>query len=235
MPGKFFSLFVLMALTIPVSALAGAEKGAAVYHALRLETGFGMQDDSAGIADWDLNGWVGTDEDKLWIRSEGERENGITTTAEFWAMYSRNIEMFWDVQLGIRHDTQPGALTYGVVGLEGLAPYFFETEAHLFISEDGDVSVRLRQENDFLLTQKLILQPYAEANLFAKDVPELGIGSGLADGEIGIQARYEVTRGFAPYLDIRYERKFGETSSIAKNGGESSESTVGTVGLRFLF
>ena len=86
--------------------------------------------------------------------------------------------------------------------MNGLAPYFFETEAHIFISEEGYVSANIRQENDLLLTQKLILQPYAEINLFAQDVPDRDIGAGISDGKIGLQTRYEITRKFAPYVDI---------------------------------
>lgn len=135
----------------------------------------------------------------------------------------------------IRHDIKPESTTYLVLGTEGLAPYFFETEAHLFISDEGDVSARLREENDFLITQRLILQPYAEIELSAQDVPEQDIGAGFTQGEIGLQTRYEFTRKFAPYVDFRYERKFGETSSIAKDEGENNDDFIAAVGLRFMF
>lgn len=232
---KKFMLVALCATILATPAFAGEEHGGAVYHTFRLETGMGGTDDSAGIADWDFDGWIGTDENKLWLKSEGERENGVTNQAEFWAMYSRNINTFWDAQIGIRHDTQSDALTYGVIGFEGLAPYFFETAVHLFVSEDGDVHARIRQENEFLITQKLITQPYMEANLFAQDVLELEVGAGLSSAELGLQTRYEFTRGFAPYVDLKYERKFGKTSSIAKSNGEDNDTVVGTVGVKWVF
>ena len=122
-----------------------------------------------------------------------------------------------------------------MAGLEGLAPYLFETEAHLFVSDSGDVSARIRQENDLLITQKLITQPYFELNLSAQDVPEQEIGAGITSGEIGIQTRYEITRKFAPYVDLRYERKFGETSTIAKKHGENQDDAIASVGLRLMF
>jgi copper resistance protein B len=115
------------------------------------------------------------------------------------------------------------------------SPYFFETEAHMFVSTDGDVTARMREENDFLLTQKLVLQPYAEINLAAQDIPERELGAGLTDGKLGVQTRYEFTKKFAPYVDIHYGRKFGETSSIAKNHGEDTNGFVGAVGLRLMF
>lgn len=230
-------LIALITASLAIPALASEEHGSAVYHAFHLETGLGVAGDgaNAGFADWDFDGWIGTDENKLWLKSEGERESGVTNQAEFWAMYSRNISMFWDAQIGIRHDTQPHSLTYAVIGFEGLAPYFFETEAHLLISEDGDVSARIRQENEFLFTQKLIAQLYVEANLYAQDVTEMGIGSGLSDAEFGIQTRYEIQRSFAPYIDVKYEREFGKTSSITQRNGGDNDAVIVTLGFKFLF
>ena len=210
------------------------EHGGQIFHMFRTETDIGTSSGDT-IATWDVDGWVGTDEDKLWLKSEGERHAGKLEDAEFWAMYSRNIATFWDAQAGIRYDVQPDSTAYLTLGFNGLAPYWFETEAHLFVSEHGDVSARLRGENDFLITQKLILQPYLEVNLSAHDVPERDVGAGIVDGKIGLQTRYEITRKFAPYVDIHYGRKFGETSSIAKSNGEDNDELVGSVGLRLMF
>ncbi|MEN6318471.1 MAG: copper resistance system multicopper oxidase [Syntrophaceae bacterium] len=211
-----------------------AEHGAGIFHAFKLEVGGGSSDGN-GTVDWNFDGWIGTDENKLWMKSEGNRINGKTEQAEFRGMYSRNISIFWDAQIGIRYDMEPTSLTYFLLGVEGLAPYFVEVEAHLFVSEDGDVSARLHLENDLLVTQRLILQPYLEADLYAQDVAERDIGAGLSHAEVGLQIRYEYTRKFAPYIDVKYERKFGETSAIAKSRGESNEAFVGTVGLRLMF
>ncbi len=219
----------------PATVDASETHGNAVYHALHLEAGIGSSDDGKDVTDWDFDGWIGTDENKLWLKSEGERAGHETEQAEFWAMYSRNVATFWDFQIGLRHDSRPRSLTHLVAGFEGLAPYFFEAEVHVFLSEDDDVSARLRYEHDLLFTQRLIAQPYLEANFFMQDVPELGVGAGLADAEFGVQTRYEFTRGFAPYVEVKYERKFGETSSIAKRNGEDYEAVIGTLGLRFLF
>jgi copper resistance protein B len=210
------------------------EHGGAIYHAFTLETEYGGSDNGT-VAGWDIEGWIGGDYNKLAIKSEGEYEDDSLGSTEFWGMYSRNAAPFWDFQVGLRHDTQPTSTTYAVLGFEGLAPQFFETEAHLFLSDEGDVTARVRQENDFLVTQRLILQPYAELNLSAQDVEEQEIGAGFVDGEIGLQTRYEITRKFAPYVDVRYERKFGETSSIAKSNGEDNDNFVASAGLRLMF
>lgn len=211
-----------------------ASHGGSIFHMFRFETDYGGGKDGA-VKSWDLDGWIGSDDNKLWLKSEGEHKDGTLESAELWALYSRNIATFWDLQTGIRYDAQPTSTAYAVFGVNGLAPYYFETEAHVFISDDGDVTARLREENDFLLTQKLILQPYAEFNFSAQDVPEQDTGAGIVDGQIGLQTRYEITRKFAPYVDIHYGRKFGETSSIAQSNGEDNDELVGAIGLRLMF
>lgn len=232
--------FLFLAFSAPLQAEekhhdpADHQHGSEVWHAFRLETDYGAGTDGA-VASWDWDGWIGTDENKLWLKSEGEHSDGHLEQAEFWALYSRNIADFWDAQAGLRHDTQPASTTYLTLGFEGLAPYFFETEAHLFSSDEGDVTARLREENDFLLTQRLILQPYAEISLSAQDVEQQEIGAGFTEGEIGLQTRYEITRKFAPYIDLRYERKFGETASIAEDDGEDKDDFVAAIGLRLMF
>ena len=234
------AIFVAASLSAPawaeekMSHDMAAEHGGGIFHMFRLETEYGGSNNGA-VAHWDLDGWIGTDENKLWLKSEGEHSDGKIEEAELWALYSRNIGTFWDAQIGIRHDFKPYSTTYLALGFEGLAPYFIETEAHLFISDEGDVTARLRREHDLLFTQRLILQPYLEINLSAQDVEEQEIGAGLTDGKIGFQTRYELTRKFAPYVDVHYGRKFGETSSIAKSNGEDNDELVGSIGLRLMF
>ncbi len=208
--------------------------GAERYHAFTLETDYGGSEHGA-LVRWDLDGWIGTDENKLWLKAEGEKAQGTTESAEFWALYSRNVSEFWDVQAGLRHDSQPHPTSYGVLGLQGLLPLFFETQAHVFVSDEGDVSARVHTETDLLVTQRLILQPHAEINLFAQDVPEQDVGAGLSNGEIGVQTRYELSRQFAPYMDFTYERAFGETSAIAKREEGDNDNAIVSVGLRVMF
>lgn len=206
-----------------------------IFHALRLELDAGENRSNESVNHWDLDGWIGGDTNKLWLKSEGEMVDHNIDSSESWALYSRNVATFWDVQAGLRHDDLPDSMTYAVFGATGLAPYYFETEAHLFVSEEGDVSVRLREENDFLFTQKLILQPYLELNVFAQDVHERNVGAGVSDASVGLQLRYEVTRQFAPYIQFEYSRLFGDTADIAETNGDSRNDSALTAGVRFLF
>lgn len=232
----FLRLFMLL---FPMQAQAAESHHAAgehptVFHAFWLEMDSGKLH-SENQQSWDFEGWVGTDYDKLWLRSEGEHHQGEFEEAEAWAVYSRNIAMFWDAQLGLRYDAEPKPTAYLVAGFTGLARYFFETDAHIFLSQHGALSARLRQENDLLITQRLIIQPYAEINLSSREVRESGIGRGVSYGEAGILTRYEITRKFAPYIDLHYERKFGSTFSLAERAADQKGGFVAAAGLRLMF
>ena len=200
---------------LPMEAMHHTDMHPAIFHAFRLEAGTGSGRDHA-ISSWDLRGWIGGNDNKLWLRSEGEHVGNATEKAEFWALYSRNIASFWDAQIGFRHDTNPDATSYLTMGFNGLAPYFFETEAHLFLGNEGKISARIREEKDFRITQQLITQPYMELNFF----------DSMEKQTFGVQTRYEVTRQCAPYMDIRYERQFG---------GGNHDDVIAATGLRLMF
>lgn len=232
---------LLPALALLVVGMTGAAHAAlshdqqdhpTIFHYSRLEVDVG--DDRGEVSTrWDLDAWVGGDFEKLWIKSRGDVKGRDTIEAEFWGLYSRNIAMFWDVQAGIRQDTQPKKNTYLTFGFEGLAPYYFETESHVFISDRGAIGARIKERNDLLITQRLIAQPYAEVSLYAQNDPKRYIGSGVA-AEAGLQTRYEFTRQFAPYVDLRYEAKFGQAARQAVRSGDDRRSFIAAVGLRLL-
>lgn len=184
---------------------------------------------------WDVDGWVGGDYNKLWLKSEGELFGGEVEDAEVQALYSRNVSTYFDAQAGVRYDFEPTGTAYLVFGVQGLAPYFFETDAAAFVSDKGDVSLRAEQSLDLLLTQRLVLQPRAEANLFLQDIPEQGVGSGLSTAEGSLQLRYEVTRKFAPYVDLNYERAFGDTKRFRRAEGEGADAWTLRAGVRLWF
>jgi copper resistance protein B len=88
---------------------------------------------------------------------------------------------------------------------------------------------------DLLLTQRLILQPQVEVNLYSKGDPARMVGAGFADIDTGLRLRYEFSRKFAPYLGIVYEGKFGQTANFARRAGESTGGVRFAAGLRVWF
>jgi copper resistance protein B len=176
---------------------------------------------------WDAQFWYGGDIDKLWLKTEGEGElGGEFEGAEVQALWSRAIDPWFDVQLGVRQDLGSGPdRTHLVAGVQGLAPYWFEVEGAVFLSNRGDVTARAEVEYDLRLTQSLILQPRGEVDVSFQDVPELRLGGGLSTAEVGARLRYELfprsgPAVVAPYAGIQYERAFSGTARFRRAAGE---------------
>lgn len=194
---------------------------------------------SDDIDSWDGRFWFGDDRNRLVLRSEGERQAQGTESAEIWALGSHNISTFWDVQAGLRTDTAATSEQYAVLGIEGLAPYFFDSELHAFIRRDGAVSLRAHQSVDIQLTQRFILQPRVELNAGLRREPDDGQtdrqGRGLRNSEVGLRLRHELNREFVPYVEWVRERQHGDTADWRRAAGESTGSSHWRIGLMLRF
>lgn len=185
---------------------------------------------------WEGEFRYGGDIDRMVIKSEGEGVRGDLEDAEVEVLYSHAIGPYFDLQAGVRQDIEPRPRrTYAVVGFEGLAPYWFEVEGALFLSNKGDLSARLEGSYDLRLTQRLILEPRGEVNLAAEDARALGVGSGLSKIEVGLRLRYEIERQFAPYVGVNLERRLGRTADFARAAGEDVSDARFVFGLRAWF
>ena len=186
---------------------------------------------------WDGEGWFGGDIDRLVIKSEGEGAvRGGLESAEAQALFSHAIGPYFNLQAGVRQDFKPTPRrTYATVGIEGLAPGFFDVEGAVFLSNKGDFLVRLEGYYDQRITQRLILQPRVELNLSAQGVPEIRLGSGLTNAELGLRLRYEISREFAPYVGLSYDRKFGDTGRFARADGQDRTANSLVLGIRTWF
>jgi copper resistance protein B len=191
-------------------------------------------DPGSGLA-WEGEAWIGTDLDRLWLRTEGERHDG-RTGGDVEALYGRAVARWWDVVVGIRHDLGPGpSQDFLAVGAMGVAPYKFEVAATAYAGRGGQGALRLEAEYDVLLTNRLVLQPLVEADAYRRTDPSRGIGSGLATAEAGLRLRYEVTRRFAPYAGLVREWAFGRTAALRRAEGEAASDTRLVAGVRVWF
>jgi copper resistance protein B len=180
--------------------------------------------------------WVGKDVNKFWLKTDFEKRDGEAEEAEVQALYSRAIAPYWDLQIGIRRDIKPAPTqTWGVLGVQGLAPYFFEVNAALFIGESGNTALRIATEYDVLFTQKLILSPEIEMNVYGQHNWETSTGSGLSDITAGLRLRYEIKREFAPYIGVNWNKKFGATADMTKSSSETTDNTHLVAGIRIWF
>jgi copper resistance protein B len=183
---------------------------------------------------WDGEGWFGGDIDRLVVKTEGEGAfRRRVEAAEVQVLYARAIDPYWNLQAGIRQDLGAGARrTYATLGIEGLAPYWFDVEGSVFVSTQGDVLARGEAWYDQRLTQRAILQPRVEVNFTAQDVPASRIGAGLSSAELGLRLRYEIRREFAPYIGVSWERRYGATARYARADGDGTGGVALAIGIR---
>ncbi|WP_292050722.1 copper resistance protein B, partial [Brevundimonas sp. UBA5866] len=200
-----------------------------------IESSFG--DGEKGYS-WNAQGWTGGDINRFWWKTEGEGDfGGKLHEAEVQALYSRAIAPFWDVQAGVRQDFRPDGddTTYLTVGVQGVAPYWFEMNAAAFLSTEGDLTARAEVEYDQRITQKWIVQPAIEVAMSASDIPELEIGSGLTSVTAGLRLRYEIRKEFAPYVGVEWSRSLGDTADYARARDEDAEDVRLIVGIKAWF
>ena len=186
---------------------------------------------------WDGQGWIGTDYDKLWVKSEGTlQSNGTLDDGQQQFLYSRAVTTYFDLQGGLRSDLDSRPTrNWAAFGIQGLAPYFFDLEMTGFASGKGHLAAKLEASYDLLITQRLILQPQIELNVYSKADPARLIGAGFSDIDTGVRLRYEFSRTFAPYLGVVYEGKFGQTANFARHAGESTGDVRFVFGIRTWF
>ena len=194
--------------------------------------------DEGEAALWDVQAWIGRDYNKLFFESEGEysfkEDTFESIQTEF--LYGRAISSFWDFRAGLRYDFEPDPeRAFVVIGFQGLAPLWFEVDANLYLSEDGDLSFGMEAEYDVMLTQRLILQPRMELEASAQDVEEYGVAAGFSGIELGLRLRYEIHRKFAPYIGVSWEAALGETANIIEDSGGDPDIVAFVAGVKFWF
>lgn len=211
-----------------------------VYYGFQAEQfEYRVGDESEKRFVWDADAFIGIDEVKLRWQGGGERnlDADYNEGLENRFVLQTPISDFFDAKAGVRLDTPKGTdLWYGVVGIMGLAPQWFEVDADLFVSEVGDASARLDVEYEALLTNYLILTPSFELNAAFSEDREIEVGSGFSSAEFGLRLSYDlIDRAVAPYIGVAYERKLGNTADFAKDEGEDYEATFVVAGLRLMF
>lgn len=197
----------------------------------------GVRTDDDGWAAYDLLGWFGRAYDRVVVKAEGEFDSGEFEDARTELLWGHAVATYWDTQLGLRYDSgsaQPDR-PWLALGIQGLAPYWFEFQATAYVGEEDRTGLRLEAEYELLFTQKLILQPRFEANLYGRSDDERRLGSGLSDLAAGLRLRYEFRREFAPYLGIEWAGKYGGTADRARDANLDANEMRTVAGVRFWF
>jgi copper resistance protein B len=175
---------------------------------------------------WDGEGWIGNNFNKLWLKSEGYVTNGRMSDGDHEALYGRSIPRlrYFDWQAGIRVDADSAPTrTWAAVGIQGLAPYFFEIEP-TFYFRAGGVAGRFEGFYNLYITQRLIFQPQIELNFYSSRDPGRGIGTGLSNLDGGVRLGYQISRKFAPYVGFTYTGAWGETARFTRLAGDRTHA-----------
>jgi copper resistance protein B len=185
---------------------------------------------------WNVLGWYGTDYDKLWLNTEGEHQGGETEDGRVELLWDRIFSRWWSWQAGVRHDFGDGpSRDWLAIGVQGLAPYWFNVEATAYVGDAGRTAARLQAEYELLFTQRLILQPELEVNAYGKDDPQRLIAAGFSNLQLALRLRYEIRRQFAPYVGVVWERSLGETAELVSAAGRDPNVLQVVAGVRFWF
>lgn len=189
-----------------------------------------------GGASWDGTGWIGRDLDRFWFRTAGGTRAGSLDRAGADLLYGRAVARWWDLVAGVRQDWRPGRpQTWAAIGVQGLAPYFFEVEATAYIGAAGRTAFRVDATYDLLITNRLILQPTAEIEVLGREDAARGLAAGIAGREIGARLRYEIRREFAPYAGLHWGRGANRAAGAADARQESNDGLAFVVGGRVWF
>ncbi|RVU81573.1 copper resistance protein B [Leucothrix sargassi] len=183
----------------------------------------------------DAEAWVGKDINKLWLKTDIEVTDGEVEEAELQVLYNRAIDPYWDFQIGVRKDFEPVSREWGVIGLQGTAPYMVDVDASLHIGKGGQIGARLNAGYEMMLSQKTVLAPELGATLYSKDDDEAEIGSGLSEVDLSLRLIHEFKREFAPYIGVNWSKSFGNTADLLKEHGEKTSDTKLLLGIEAWF
>jgi len=188
------------------------------------------------VVAWDIEAWYGTTLNRAVIRSEGEVDEDETEEFDTVFAWSRPVAPYWNVNLGMRNDWQPGKQrNWATVEMQGLAPGFVETRFSALAGSGGRYSARLKLETEWRLSQRWELVPQFETNWYSDADAANGLGSGLTDIEVALRLKYIVRPNLLPYVGVHLTRQLGDTADLARSGGGSPRAVEFLAGLSFWF
>ena len=215
------------------------EHGGQIYQTTKFSNEWIVDKDGKGSLGSSFETLIGTDENRMFVEANLNKAESNDPNYDVSALYSRNVAPFWDVQAGVRYSEDKNNRNSnridGVIGLLGLAPYFFETKAYLYGGENNFWGASFEFDRDLLLTQKLITQPYVEANVVFNDNSDFASKTGLSELKTGIKTRYEITKRIRPFVDIAYQYEKGKKSTPFQEATDSEKGWLYGAGIELVF
>lgn len=194
-----------------------------------------VESHDTNATEFEGHAWIGDSYTRYMLRSEIEIINDAVEVAEIDLLYSRAISPFWDIRLGVRREVrEEDHRNWASIGLTGLAPYWFEVDASLFVGENGSSLLDIEAEYELLVTQRLVIQPRLDVHAYGKTDEVMRQGAGLSTVKAGFRMRYEFDRQLAPYLGVERVVKYGRTADLLLPD-ENREDTHWLIGFKFWF
>jgi len=149
-----------------------------------------MHSNGADAGAYALQAWYGRDFNRLMLKADGDYSGGSIEDARTEIFWQHALAPFWDLQAGLRYDSGVGhERGWLALGIEGLAPYRFDVNLTAYAGDQGRAALLFESEYDVLLTQRLILQPRVEADVYTRDDAQRSLGAGLANLVAGLRIR----------------------------------------------
>lgn len=203
------------------------EHGGQIYQTTKFSNEWIVDKDGKGSLGSSFETLIGTDENRMFVEANLNKAESNDPNYDVSALYSRNVAPFWDVQAGVRYSEDKNNRNSnridGVIGLLGLAPYFFETKAYLYGGENNFWGASFEFDRDLLLTQKLITQPYIAADIVLNDNSDFAAKSGLSELKTGIKTRYEINKRIRPFVDVAYQYEKGQKLTTFQEATDSEK------------
>ena len=215
------------------------EHGGQIYQTTKFSNEWIVDKDGKGSLGSSFETLIGTDENRMFVEANMNKAESNDPNYDVSALYSRNVAPFWDVQAGVRYSEDKNNRNSnridGVIGLLGLAPYFFETKAYLYGGENNFWGASFEFDRDLLLTQKLITQPYIAADIVLNDNSDFAAKSGLSELKTGIKTRYEINKRIRPFVDVAYQYEKGQKLTTFQEATDSEKGWLYGAGIELVF
>lgn len=215
------------------------EHGGQIYQTTKFSNEWIVDKDGKGSLGSSFETLIGTDENRMFVEANLNKAESNDPNYDVSALYSRNVAPFWDVQAGVRYSEDKNNRNSnridGVIGLLGLAPYFFETKAYLYGGENNFWGASFEFDRDLLLTQKLITQPYIAADIVLNDNSDFAAKSGLSELKTGIKTRYEINKRIRPFVDVAYQYEKGQKLTTFQEATDSEKGWLYGAGIELVF
>lgn len=195
----------------------------------------GRDDGQWSALNYDARAWMGTPYHKLVLHADGEYNEGRRQKSSADLLYDKAVASFWDIQAGVRIDDASSSGQWLALGVRGLAPYWFDVDAMVYLGKSGHVALSLDGDYEWLLTQRLIMQASAGLQACSRRDEAMVVGSGVSAVDAGLRWRYEFSRQFAPYLGVEWQRRLGETADMAEAVNADVSEMRYLAGVRFWF